>query len=52
MDICDCMYEENELGQSVCRLCHGDVYACDCPLVHTRRCDEERRPYKLLYEAY
>lgn len=34
---CSCMTFEDDLGQTVCKRCHGDFYACECP-VHTRRC--------------
>ncbi len=39
--ICECMYTQNSVGDSVCNKCHGDIYACDCPLAHSRRCEEK-----------
>lgn len=32
------MVEENDIGQSVCRKCKGDFYACDCPMIHVHSC--------------
>lgn len=38
--ICPCMYTQQEDGSEKCRFCHGDVHACDCPLLHSTRCEE------------
>lgn len=38
MDICECMATQNASGDSVCRRCRGDIYACECPLEHSIRC--------------
>lgn len=35
---CECMYTQNESGDSVCYRCHGDIYSCECPLIHSRMC--------------
>lgn len=40
MDICDCMFELNSAGEYVCRICKGDIYGCECPLIHTKKCEE------------
>lgn len=40
-EICACMYTQDpETGDSVCRRCKGDIYACDCALAHSPKCKE------------
>ena len=41
IEICECMYTQDDLGQSVCGMCKGDIYACECSLTHTQQCDRE-----------
>lgn len=36
--ICECMYFQNDHGDSVCKSCYGDIYACECPIVHRYNC--------------
>ena len=38
MHICECMATQQEDGSSRCNQCRGDVYACECPLVHKMSC--------------
>ncbi len=42
INFCECMFKQNEEGYSVCNRCHSDIYGCDCPLVHTRKCLDDR----------
>ncbi len=39
---CECMFKQNEHGDSVCNECRSDIYGCDCPLIHTRKCLDDR----------
>ncbi len=39
---CECMFKQNKYGDSVCNKCHGDIYSCECPLLHTRKCLDDR----------
>lgn len=32
------MYFQNEVGDMVCNRCRGDFMACECPVVHSRKC--------------
>ncbi len=38
MEICECMYIQNEVVDSVCKNCRGDIYGCDCLPIHSRKC--------------
>lgn len=40
MYICPCMSIQQSDGSEACRICRGDVYACDCPMVHSIRCED------------
>ncbi len=42
MNFCECMFKQNERGDSVCNRCRGDIYSCECPLLHTRKCLDDR----------
>ena len=37
MNPCSCITTTDRLGQTVCRRCHGDYFACECP-AHSVRC--------------
>lgn len=39
MDICACMVRQQRDGSEMCVRCHGDIYACECPLRHTVHCE-------------
>jgi hypothetical protein len=41
MNVCECMYTQNSIGQAVCKQCFGDIYACECPLIHSVKCDNK-----------
>jgi hypothetical protein len=36
------MFKQNKHGDSVCNKCHGDIYSCECPLLHSRKCLDDR----------
>lgn len=38
MHVCECMATQQEDGSSRCNQCRGDIYACECPLVHKLTC--------------
>ncbi len=38
-EVCECMIIEHDDGSSMCRLCHGDIYGCECPMFHRKGCD-------------
>lgn len=39
MDIpCECLVREGPNGETVCRKCNGDYYACECSTRHSIRC--------------
>lgn len=40
MQLCDCMYKQQEDGSYACVKCHGDIYACECRVRHTINCTE------------
>ena len=42
MQLCECMYTQNSAGQAVCKYCFGDIYACECPLIHNVRCPNRK----------
>lgn len=37
--ICECMYTQNSAGDCVCKSCCGDIYECECPLIHSQTCE-------------
>lgn len=37
--LCQCMFTEQSDGSSRCRQCGGDIYACECPVRHSIRCE-------------
>lgn len=37
---CVCMIKQQEDGSEMCLKCHGDFYACDCPLTHGITCPD------------
>lgn len=45
MKLCECMYTQNENGDSVCKRCRSDIYSCECPFVHNFTCDERNQQY-------
>lgn len=47
--LCPCMTIQQGDGSEMCVKCHGDIYACDCPLTHRANCpyreiDQTRPP--------
>ncbi len=49
MDICPCMYTQNDhTGDCVCNRCHGDIYGCECPMIHTDICSERSEEKKVM----